>query len=135
MEEIFYESLKISEWKTKKIQSIYDSKLDEMIIDTHIIIGNHDTYYKNTNEVNALQNLNISKNAKIYTRADTVNIGGLDILFLPWICDDNLDFYKLVLQQYHEVVLTKLYDNYQLLIFSLKFLYGKSAYHHRKQLI
>mgnify|MGYP003682020547 FL=1 len=32
MEEIFYESLKISEWKTKKIQSIYDSKLDEMII-------------------------------------------------------------------------------------------------------
>ena len=28
---IFYESLKIAEWKTKKFQSIYDSKLDEMI--------------------------------------------------------------------------------------------------------
>ena len=29
---VFYESLKIAEWKTKKYQSIYDSKLDEMII-------------------------------------------------------------------------------------------------------
>jgi len=66
-------------------------RLDELNIDTHIIIGNHDTYYKNTNEVNALQNLNISKTAKIYTRPADVNFGGLDILFLPWICDDNYD--------------------------------------------
>ena len=29
---VFHESLKIAEWKTKKYQSIYDSKLDEMII-------------------------------------------------------------------------------------------------------
>ena len=28
---VFYESLTIAEWKTKKFQSIYDSKLDEMI--------------------------------------------------------------------------------------------------------
>jgi len=72
-------------------KKVFWDKLDDMVIDTHIIIGNHDTYYKNTNEVNALQNLNISKNAKIYTRATTVNLGGIDILFLPWICDDNLD--------------------------------------------
>ena len=72
-------------------KKVFWNKLEELNIDTHIIIGNHDTYYKNTNEVNALQNLNISKDAKIYTRPDTVNIGGLDILFLPWICDDNYD--------------------------------------------
>tara|TARA_E500000331_G_C16619144_1_gene439383 strand:- start:178 stop:381 length:204 start_codon:yes stop_codon:yes gene_type:complete len=29
---VFYESLKIAEWKTNKFQSMYDSKLDEMII-------------------------------------------------------------------------------------------------------
>ena len=64
-------------------------RLDELNIDTHIIIGNHDTYYKNTNEVNALQNLNISKTAKIYTRPTECSFDGLDVLMLPWICDDN----------------------------------------------
>jgi len=65
------------------------NKIDELNLDTHIIIGNHDTYYKNTNEVNALQNLNISKNTKIYTSSQTVNFDGLDVLFIPWICDIN----------------------------------------------
>jgi predicted phosphohydrolase len=41
------------------------NRLDELNIDTHIIIGNHDTYYKNTNKVNAIQNLNaLIKNQK-----------------------------------------------------------------------
>ena len=35
------------------------NKLDELNIDTHVLLGNHDTYYKNTNEVNAIGNLNI----------------------------------------------------------------------------
>lgn len=67
------------------------NRLDELNIDTHIIVGNHDTYYKNTNEVNALQNLNLSKQTKVYTKATEINLGGLDILLLPWICDDNLE--------------------------------------------
>jgi len=66
-------------------------RLDNEVIDTHIIIGNHDTYFKNTNEVNALQNLDISKNAKIYTNATTLEFDNLPILFIPWICDDNYD--------------------------------------------
>ena len=64
-------------------------KIDLLNIDTHVIIGNHDTYYKNTNEINALQNLNISFNTKVYTSCETVNFDGLDILFIPWICDTN----------------------------------------------
>jgi len=70
-------------------KKVFFNRLEEMNIDTHIIIGNHDTYYKNTNEVNALQNLNINKNAKIYTHATEVEFDGLPILFIPWICDDN----------------------------------------------
>ena len=65
------------------------NRLEENNIDTHIIIGNHDTYYKNTNEVNALQNLEISKGAKVYTNTTEVEFDGLPILFIPWICDDN----------------------------------------------
>jgi hypothetical protein len=70
-------------------KKVFWDRLDDMGIETHIIIGNHDTYYKNTNEVNALQNLNISENSIVYTHATDVELDGLKILFIPWICDDN----------------------------------------------
>jgi len=61
-------------------------------IDTHIIIGNHDTYFKNTNEVNAIDNLYTSFDGVnepfIYTRPKVVEFDGTSILFMPWICDD-----------------------------------------------
>jgi len=66
-------------------------KLYELKIDTHIIIGNHDTYYKNTNEINAIENLNITVPASIYTRPREVEFDGTKIQFLPWICDDNYE--------------------------------------------
>ena len=37
-------------------KQFFDRLYDEKI-DTHIIIGNHDTYFKNTNKVNAIENL------------------------------------------------------------------------------
>ena len=67
------------------------SKLYKNNIESHIIIGNHDTYYKNTNDVNALTNLKINKNSKTYSKSEVVTFDGLDILFIPWICDDNYD--------------------------------------------
>jgi len=33
------------------------SKFKELDIDLHIIVGNHDTYYKNTNEINSMEEL------------------------------------------------------------------------------
>ena len=58
--------------------------------DVHMIIGNHDTYYKNTNDVNSPDLLlQIYSNVKTYSKATEVNIGGLDILFLPWINQEN----------------------------------------------
>ena len=61
-------------------------------IDTHIILGNHDTYYRNTNNVNAMQQLITTFDGVnepfIYEKPKTVNFDGLDILFLPWIAPD-----------------------------------------------
>ena len=58
--------------------------------DVHMIIGNHDTYYKNTNDVNSPDLLlQIYSNVKTYSKSTEVNIGGLDILFLPWINQEN----------------------------------------------
>jgi hypothetical protein len=67
------------------------NRLANLKIDTHIIIGNHDTYYKNTNEVNAIENLNVGPEVKIYTQPREVEFDGTKIQFLPWICDDNYD--------------------------------------------
>ena len=70
-------------------------RLWEMKIDTHIIIGNHDTYYKNTNEVNSVSELCTTYDGVnepwIYTSPKEVEIGGCRMLFLPWICDDNYE--------------------------------------------
>jgi len=59
-------------------------------IDFHMIAGNHDTYFKNTNDVNSLElTLSLMPSAKIYTKATEVTFDGTKILFIPWICDDN----------------------------------------------
>jgi len=58
--------------------------------DVHMIIGNHDTYYKNTNSVNSPELiLQTYPNIKTYSEPTEVNVGGLNILFLPWINQEN----------------------------------------------
>ena len=64
----------------------------------HMMIGNHDTYYKNTSQVNSPELLlNSYSNIKTYSSPTEVKIGGLDILFLPWINENNeTESYKLI---------------------------------------
>lgn len=58
-------------------------------IDYHQIIGNHDTYYKNTNEVNAIDEFFSYIDMKIYRNPTEVLLGPHKVLMLPWICDSN----------------------------------------------
>lgn len=64
-------------------------------IKMHIISGNHDCYYKNTNLVNSVRLLNKSFMTVIDTAPETYNIGGCDIDFYPWINENNLAESKL----------------------------------------
>ena len=58
--------------------------------EVHMIVGNHDCYYKNTNEVNSPELLlEDYSNIRKYSSPQTVKIGGLDIAFIPWICSEN----------------------------------------------
>ena len=58
----------------------------------HAITGNHDCYYKNTNEINSPELLLCDyDNITTYSSAQDINIDGLDILLLPWISTDNFD--------------------------------------------
>ena len=70
-------------------------------INWHQIIGNHDTYHKNTNEVSSFTELFGSytnyTTLNIYDKATEVVFGNTKILFIPWICDDNKEHsFKLI---------------------------------------
>ena len=55
-------------------------------------IGNHDCYYKNTNNVNSPELLLRSfPNIKIFTKATEIVLDKLKILMLPWINTENYD--------------------------------------------
>jgi predicted phosphodiesterase len=52
----------------------------------HVILGNHDIFYKNTTELNSpMLLLNDYKNIKVYDKPTTVQVGEHKILFVPWI--------------------------------------------------
>jgi hypothetical protein len=56
----------------------------------HLITGNHDVYFKNSNKVNSPELLlKDYENIKTYSEPTQINIGGLDILLLPWINSEN----------------------------------------------
>ena len=78
-------------------------RLWEEKIDTHIIVGNHDTYYKNTNEVNAVDELLTTYDGInepfIYSDPKVVEIGGMRMLFLPWVNSSNEEKTRTMLEQ------------------------------------
>ena len=68
----------------------YYDRLESMGVTVHTIVGNHTAYYKNTNKVNAVDLLlREYDNVYVYDTASEVTIDGLDILFIPWINQEN----------------------------------------------
>ena len=77
-----------AQWSTDN----YFSRLKEMGVTVHALVGNHTAYFKDTNKVNTLDSvLGEYDNIKIYDKATEVMIGGLPILFIPWINAENND--------------------------------------------
>lgn len=59
-------------------------------IKCHVIVGNHDTYFKNTNEVNSLSLLlREYSNVLLYEEPQEITFEDCTFLMVPWICQDN----------------------------------------------
>ena len=60
-------------------------------IQLHMLVGNHDIFFKNTNDVNSLNELLGGRfnNIHLYAEAQEVTFDGLPILFMPWINSTN----------------------------------------------
>ena len=66
------------------------NRFAEMGISLHMIVGNHDTYFKNTNSVNSVDLLlKQYNNVKVYSEAAEVKLDKLKVLFIPWINQEN----------------------------------------------
>jgi predicted phosphodiesterase len=60
--------------------------------ETHMIVGNHDIFLRNSTEINAPELLlKDYPNISAYSSPQTIKVGGLDIMMVPWICSENYD--------------------------------------------
>jgi len=60
--------------------------------ETHMIVGNHDIFLRNSTEINAPELLlKDYPNIKTYKSPTNTKVGGLDMTFIPWICSENYD--------------------------------------------
>lgn len=80
-----FETLKVAR------ECLFDP-LSERGIETHIILGNHDVYYKNTNRVNSLSLLvsDFYPRFHLYEEAAEAMVADHPFLMLPWINPENL---------------------------------------------
>lgn len=85
----------------------YYDRLQNMGIKIHTIVGNHTAYYKNTNEVNAVDLLlREYDNVTVYSDPTEVKLDKLKILFVPWINQENeANTLKLIEKTKSEVVM------------------------------
>lgn len=59
------------------------------LIKIHILLGNHDVYYADSNDVTSLNIFDDNPNIKIYYKPEVVSICGIDTLIMPWEKDLN----------------------------------------------
>lgn len=79
-------------YSLQRAKKMFFDKLADRGIKVHMLVGNHDTYYKNTNDVNSprlvleeYDNINIIKNPT------TLQIEDISICMMPWICAENYE--------------------------------------------
>ena len=82
----------IDYWSLEWSKRVFFDPLKEKGIELHLIVGNHDSFYKNTLSINSPKlNLREYDNIHIYERHQTATINDSLCFMVPWICDDNAE--------------------------------------------
>lgn len=77
-----------------RAKKMFFDKLAERNINVYMLAGNHDTYFKNTNDVNSVRLLlKEYTNIQIIDQPTTIYVGEKQhaVCMIPWICADNYD--------------------------------------------
>lgn len=74
----------------QRAKNMFFDKLEEYQIKTFMLVGNHDTFYKNTNDVNSVRILNNDHSyITVLDKPETITINDHQICMIPWVCADN----------------------------------------------
>lgn len=73
-----------------RAKRMFFDKLFDRGIKVYMLVGNHDTYYKNTNDVNSPDLLlEEYTNITVINQPTDIIVDGIDICMMPWICPEN----------------------------------------------
>ena len=73
-----------------RAKDMFFEELVKRDIKVYMLVGNHDTYFKNTNDVNSPELLlEEYENITVIPEPTDINIDGVDICMMPWICAEN----------------------------------------------
>ena len=80
----------------KRTKQMFFDRLHDLGIQVYMLAGNHDTYFKNTNEVNSVDLLlQEYDNITVIDSPQTIHLNyaeeSHDLCMIPWICPDNYD--------------------------------------------
>lgn len=81
-------------YSLKRTKDMFFDPLHQMGIEVHMLAGNHDTYFKNTNEVNSVDLLlREYDNINVIDSPQTIHLNysetSSDVCMIPWICPEN----------------------------------------------
>jgi DNA repair exonuclease SbcCD nuclease subunit len=77
-------------YSLQRAKDMFFDKLAELNIQVHMLAGNHDTYYKNTNDVNSPDLLlREYSNINVIDHPATITVDNNPICMMPWICPEN----------------------------------------------
>lgn len=81
----------VNYYTATRLRKDFLGPLRDRDIQFDVIAGNHDVYYKDTNTINALQELVAGPfpNFIVYTEVTEVTFNGIPILLVPWINQEN----------------------------------------------
>ena len=76
----------------------YFDRLANLGVNLISIVGNHTAFYKNTNDINTIDLLlREYDNIRIVSECEQITVGNLDVLFIPWINQENSErTYKMI---------------------------------------
>lgn len=79
-------------YSLKRTKEMFFEKLFDLGINVHMLAGNHDTYFKNTNDVNSVDLLlREYGNINVIDTPTEIYVGQHKICMMPWICPENYE--------------------------------------------